>query len=1115
MILFARSHFSIGESTLKPGEIVDEAVRLRYPAACLMDTMNISGMIAFSKAAKEAGIKPLVGVRVRCVPDPLHRKPKRGDTHEDKPNPVTFHDLIIKNDEGLLDVFDLLSQAYSRDYFYYHARVGFADLEDVISRGNVVSLNSDAYSVCHTPDYADVISQIPSAQSAAQSVLAIQPIHTPYYDQHNKRVLAIAKKTGQRVIAYLPCYYKPGAADTKDVYRVIANNGQVSHWATHKPYTRDHHPKRVHDLAESLEGFAERTGCKVSSRMIRDHQWLIDQVEYEWHKLPISLPQMAESESEELVRLCKEGWKERLTRPVMGHRPNGSEVAVYRDRLKYELGVLNGMGFAGYFLLVRQIVKWSKSNGIAVGPGRGSVGGSLVAYLLGITDVDPIRFGLIFERFINPERLDLPDADLDFMSSRREEVIDYLRETFGEEYVAGISNYGQMHGSSALRDVGRVHGLDAFELSASKSVPDGMRLEEAVEEVAELQSYRSRHPDLFEHSVNLQGNMRSFGKHAAGVIVAGKPIKTMAVLEYREGEPVINWDKRVCEDMGMVKLDILGLSNLDIIQQTVERVEQRKGTKVDLLAEPLDAPDVMEAFSTGYTTAVFQFESPGMKSLLKSLAYSGTLTFDNLVAATALYRPGPMESGMLEQYVSVTKGFEEPHYPHPKLKGVLEQTKGVFVYQEQIMRAAQELAGFTMAQADGLRKAMGKKDVAMMAKVREQWTEGCAKHSGMSEDESADLFDKIEKFAGYGFNLSHSVEYAVISYWTMLLKVRYPAEFFASCLSVMDSDRLPAIVADAAKLGIKIGPPDINTSTDRYEIHIDPVSGKEMLVAPFSSVMNISTKGAAAIVEGRQAAGGAFRDLTQFKLSVNGRVVNKRVIDHLDRVGAFASIVPGSLPATDKSRLKDQLTLMPGVIQKVATIDRELLIDKSTQARLLDIVNDYSQHFDDRWTCVPRIGRKAKIMVILDAPNWADENEGKLISGKAYSQWNEAIKRAGLTHDHFYYTALMKFVKPKADEEGEPEGFTTEQVNVCSGFLDREVAELDPPVVLTLGSLATRHFNDDKKKRAADLIGKSVYSADHDRTVVFGFSLGRLYFNPEMERDLEKCLTLAAEAAGF
>ncbi|BBI61784.1 hypothetical protein HSBAA_30900 [Vreelandella sulfidaeris] len=290
---------------------------------------------------------------------------------------------------------------------------------------------------------------------------------------------------------------------------------------------------------------------------------------------------------------------------------------------------------------------------------------------------------------------------------------------------------------------------------------------------------------------------------------------------------------------------------------------------------------------------------------------------------------------------------------------------------------------------------------------------------------------------------------------------------------------------------------------------------RDMLVAPFNSVANISEKGAAAIVEGRDKAGGHFTDMTQFSLSVNRRIVNKRVIDHLERVGAFATITPGSPPATDKSRLKDQLTLMPGVIQKVATIDRDMIVDKGTHARLLSIVNEYADLFDDRWTCVPRIGKKSKIMVVFDAPSWSDENDGKLVSGKPYTSWNEAIKAAGLTHENFYYTTLMKFVKPKAQEEGDVDGFSNDEISACAEFLDREVAELDPPVILSMGSLATRHFNDDQKKKAGDLIGKSRYDAGADRTIVYGFSQGRIYFNPEMAADLKACLSKVIEAAGI
>lgn len=1113
MILFARSHFSIGESTLTPKDIVDRAVRHGYQAACLIDTMNISGMIEFSRKAKEAGIKPLIGVRVRCVPDPTHRPPKKGETHVDKPNPISYHDIIIRNDDGLRDVFELLSQSHSREFFYYKPRTGFAQLDEVIKRGNVVSLNSDAYSAFHAPDYADVISQLPSAQNANLSVLAILPLSTPYYDQHNLRVLAHAKKTGQRVIAYLPSFYKEGEgeADTRDIYRIIADGSQVGNTFNLKPYLRDMHPKEVKAIAEGLKGFASRTGATVSSQMLRDHKWLMGQVSYEWHKLDISLPVLAEDESAELIRLCKEGWKERFSSEVMGHKPKGSEVTVYRDRLKYELSVLKQMGFAGYFLLVRQIVIWSKENKIAVGPGRGSVGGSLVAYLLGITDVDPIRFGLIFERFINPERLDLPDADLDFMSSRREEVITYLRETFGEDRVAGISNYSMLGASSALRDVGRVNGMSTFDLAVSKHIPAETSLEEAAETVAEIQAYSKRCPDYWGHSVRLQGAMRSYGKHAAGVIVGGRPLKEMAVVEARGGESVINWDKRVCEDMGMVKLDVLGLSTLDIIQQTVDRVRESHGVELDLLHEPLDQKDVMEAFSQGQTTAIFQFESNGMKGLLKNLAYSGTLTFENIVAATALYRPGPMESGMLEDYVARTKGFEEPHYPHPKLEPVLEKTKGVWVYQEQIMEGARVLAGFSMAQADKLRKAMGKKSAEAMAEMRKLWIDGCQSESGMTEDAAGDLFDKIEKFAGYGFNAAHSVAYTIISYWNMLLKVRYPAEFFASCMSILDSDRMPGLVADAARFNLRVGPPDINTSTDKFEVLTDPATGHSLLVAPFNSVANISEKGAAAIVAGRKDAGGAFADRTQFELSVNRRIVNKRVIDHLERVGAFASITPGSPSAIDKSRLKDQLTLMSGVMQQVAQIDRDMAIGKATKAKLLGLVNEWADEYDDRWTCAPRIGKKAnKVMVIFDAPNWSDENAGKLVSGKPYTTWAEIIKGAGLTNEDFYYTTLMKFVKDQ-----ESQGFEMDDITKCGGYLDREVAELNPPVILTMGSLATRHFSDDSRKKAAELIGKSHYDKENDRTVVYGFNQGRVHFNPELESELKKCLSMAIEAAGM
>ena len=423
---------------------------------------------------------------------------------------------------------------------------------------------------------------------------------------------------------------------------------------------------------------------------------------------------------------------------------------------------------------------------------------------MGITDVDPIRFGLLFERFINPSRIDLPDADLDFMSSRRHEVIEYIVGKYGQDYVAGVSNYATLGPASALRDVARLSGLQPLEYACSKQVEKehgvSLPLAESADKVPDIGKYKIEHPDLWDISLRLEGVMRGLGQHAAGIVVANEPLINRAVVETRSGGSVVNWDKTIVEDWGLIKMDILGLSTLDVLKKASEYIYERHGRRIDFLRLPLNEPDVMRAFGNGETVGIFQFESPGMRRILRDLAKGGELTFEDITATTALYRPGPIDAGLVDQFVAVKQGIKSPHYEHEAMRVALTETHGVLTYQEQIMRVCQDLAGFSMAEADHVRKAMGKKDREKMAQYREQFVAGAAK-SGMTELSAGMLWDKIEGFAGYAFNKSHSVEYSIVSYWTMWVKVRYPAEFFAAAMTVVDKEeKLTGLVIDARRL---------------------------------------------------------------------------------------------------------------------------------------------------------------------------------------------------------------------------------------------------------------------------------------------------------------------------
>ncbi|EPW3497499.1 DNA polymerase III subunit alpha, partial [Acinetobacter baumannii] len=562
------------------------------------------------------------------------------------------------------------------------------------------------------------------------------------------------------VVTYPFNYLENEDADTLDVLSAIATNTQLDLHYRPIQYVKDFgfkEPKFILDHTKAaiqrMAKYERVNSAEAWKEGLKNISELVDKCQYIFEKQPVSLPKLSTDEFKTLCAKCLEGWKKRFSKEILGYKPTKAELdTVYKSRLGYELSILKKMGFESYFLLVEDLVMWSKNNGVIVGPGRGSVGGSLVAYLLGITDVDPIRFGLIFERFINPERLDLPDADLDFASSGRYKVIDYLVEKYGEDYVAGISNYSTLASASALRDTGRISGLNNMQLSATKLVlkehGTSLDLNTSADAVPELDKFRNEHPVIWKHATKLAGTMKSFGQHAAGIVVAGEPIVNRAVLETRGKSPVVNWDKRVVEDWGLIKMDLLGLATLDVLNIACDYVKERHGIELDLLKIPLDDEKTMQALGRGETVGVFQLESSGMQQLLKNISNGGAVTFDDICAVTALYRPGPMDSGMLDDYVDLRKGLKEVTYAHEVLEPVLSDTYGVVVYQEQTMALARKLAGFSMAESDHLRKAIGKKDLKKMAELKPKFIDGAK--AGFVEVELEDgtklKVHRMEKF---------------------------------------------------------------------------------------------------------------------------------------------------------------------------------------------------------------------------------------------------------------------------------------------------------------------------------------------------------------------------------
>ena len=1111
--LAVKSDHSLGESIMQVDSLVERAKVLGYESVALVDTMSVSGLARFTEQMKKAGLKSVVGCTLRVYDDPKYRKPKRTSGEVEKPNPSFNLKVYVKGEKGIRSLLKLLSKGNTPEYFYYHSRVG---MDDVMEMEDVVVSTGDIGNIFHHQNHVELVRRL---QSKFDTFIEFVPVNTPLFDTLNRKAMKTARVLNfpaNRLVASYPFLYEtPDGADTLDVLRGISKNIKLGDPTLNVPYVRDWAFDKPECIVTRMSEMAKRIGMsdELMQNALKGISALPSLCHYEFVKQEPCLPKMADDEYAELVRKCREGWVKRLSAPVLGYQPPKEEWGKYKERLAYELGVLKSLGFSNYFLLVNNIVEWAKSNGISVGPGRGSVGGSLVAYLLGITEVDPIRFDLLFERFINPSRTDLPDADLDFASMKRQEVVQYITDHFGEENVAGISNYVALGPSSAIRDVSRISGLSPFDYNCSKQVEKehgvSLSLEESAEAVPDIAKFKSHYPVIWKHATRLEGCMKNFGQHAAGVIVAGEPISNRAVVITREGgRPLVSWDKKVVEDWGLVKMDILGLTTLDVIDLAQSYIEEEHGKKINLLDIPLNDEKVMEAFGRGDTVGVFQFESGIMRSLLKNLSKNSPLTFDDLTAATALNRPGPLEAGLVDEYVAVKQGNALPHYPHPSLENCLKGTLGVLTYQEQIMQACQALAGFSPVDADHVRRAMGKKDIEKMAGYKVQFVEG-AKKSGMSEFEAASLWDKVEGFAGYAFNKSHATEYSVISYWMMWLKVHYPQEFFAAAMSVVeDEDKIGNLVIDARKFGINLLPPDINVSSSKIEIR-----GNDLYM-PFQAITGISHNVAGQIMRVRREMGGKVTSYKDFEDKIvelgMAAKVNKSHRDKLNRVGAFASVEAGQTPSTHPSRAKDRIELMPGFTTEVVKADRTINNEKLAKIKLVEIVQESRKCQNCSLAgCshpMPRMGTKPVFMVVFDSPTWQEGQAGRILEGDNAQYMKAGLKDSGLDFSGGYFTSLVRSPKQKGAKS-----LTNEQINGCSDFLKREIEILKPPVIVAMGSAAIRYLLPNISGASSELVGKVVYRADIDASVICGINPMSILFDSGKVRQLQSVFSTLKE----
>ncbi|MCB4435389.1 DNA polymerase III subunit alpha [Alteromonas sp. McT4-15] len=881
--LRVHSDFSMMDGLNKVKPILGKVAALGMPAVAITDQMNMCGLVKFYSEAHNLGIKPIIGTDFWVT----------NEIFGDEPFRLT---LLAMNNEGYKNITILISKAYLRGHLSHRAVI---DQEWLAEHSEGVIVLSGA-------QHGDIgVGLMKNNAKILDSALSFYQTHFPdrFYlelirtgrqgeEDYLHLAVELAEKQGLPVVATNEvCFIEQEGFEAHEIRVCIHDGYTLDDNRRPKRYsdqqylrTADEMIELFSDIPEAIENTVEiAKRCNVTVRL---NEYFLPQ-----------FPTGGMTTEDFLVKVSEEGLEERLEFLFPDENERKEKRPEYDDRLRVELEVINQMGFPGYFLIVMEFIQWSKDNGIPVGPGRGSGAGSLVAYALKITDLDPLEFDLLFERFLNPERVSMPDFDVDFCMDRRDEVIDHVAELYGRQAVSQIITFGTMAAKAVVRDVGRVLGHPyGFVDRISKLIPPdpGMTLEKAFKAEPQLpEVYESDEEvkDLIDMARILEGVTRNAGKHAGGVVIAPTTITDFSPL-YCDDEgknPVTQFDKNDVETAGLVKFDFLGLRTLTIIQWAIDMIKEGKNVEVDISAIPLEDPKSFRTLQNAETTAVFQLESRGMKELIKRLKPD---CFEDIIALVALFRPGPLQSGMVDNFIDRKHGREEISYPdaeyqHECLQEILEPTYGIILYQEQVMQIAQEMAGYSLGGADLLRRAMGKKKPEEMAKQRGTFAEG-AKGNNIDPDLAMKIFDLVEKFAGYGFNKSHSAAYALVSYQTLWLKVHYPAEFMAAVMSAdMDNtDKIVTLVDECERMGIEILPPDLNAG--KYKFTVD---SEGRIVYGIGAIKGVGEGPIEAIIEARETQG-AFKDLFDFCAKIDIKRVNKRVLEKLVLAGAMDNLGP-------------------------------------------------------------------------------------------------------------------------------------------------------------------------------------------------------------------------------
>ena len=882
--LRVHSEFSLIDSVVRVKPLVERTASAGMPAVALTDQGNLFAMVKFYRAALARGVQPILGADI-LVSSPAENDPPSGVT------------LLCQNKTGYLNLSQLISRSY---------REGQTRGLPVVKREWLHGCTEGLVAIGHCREGEVARALLGSREGEADEVLnqwlawfgdrfylELRRTGRENEEACNAASVKLASRRGVPVVATNDVRFIEKEDFEAHETRVCIHDSRVlADPRRPKKYSDEQYFKTPQQMAKLFEDVPEAIENTVAIARRCGLQLRLG--EYFLPEFPI--PEGFDTNSW-LAKRSRDGLEHRLDQLFDRNAPGFAERRrEYDERLQVELDVIIQMGFPGYFLIVADFIEWARNNDVPVGPGRGSGAGSLVAYALGITDLDPLEYDLLFERFLNPERVSMPDFDVDFCMEGRDRVIDYVAEKYGRDQVSQIITYGTMAARAAVRDVGRVLGHSyGFVDRVAKLVPFevGMTLDKGLEEDAEFRdAYESDEEirELVDRARALEGLARNAGKHAGGVVIAPTPLTDFTPLYCEQGSvsTVTQLDKDDVESVGLVKFDFLGLRTLTIIDRAVKNInvlrEAMGEDALDITKIPMDDARAFELLKNYQTTAVFQLESRGMKDLIRRLQPD---SFEDIIALVALFRPGPLQSGMVDDFINRKRGNQKVEYPHPRLEPILKPTYGVILYQEQVMQIAQVLGGYSLGAADLLRRAMGKKKPEEMAKQREIFMKG-AQEQGVEEGTATYIFDLMEKFAGYGFNKSHSAAYALLSYQTAWLKAHYPAAFMASVLSSdMDhTDKVVGFIDECREIGLNILPPDVNESQYQFTVH-----DEESIRYGLGAIKGVGQGAIECIVTERET-NGAYRDLDDFCRRVDMQQLNRRALEALIRAGAMDGIGP-------------------------------------------------------------------------------------------------------------------------------------------------------------------------------------------------------------------------------